>query len=412
MSCPICGELCRCAEPRAYVSRSVTLAEVDDYDPSEEQFASSLAGRGVSVETEDEAQELSSGSLASARQRYARQLPDVDAEVSQPDLHLTTPQTDESWRDAVSSRLQSYKARRRRSLGTESLSFNFESTAGNHVFLRPEVEPEPEPPVSEAEPDPLTQYYAHPYATAPAIEHQASIEIEPEDSISESMDQRIPEAPQIAKPQPPPETAKLIFFPKPPMMQEAPVDQLADPVFDVPRILEAPEVTETVTVPLADITLQPDPSEDPCVPYIEPVLDLPVPVAPVQQRVFAEILDSLLVLFATSVFVVIVSRLGGPTILGDKRTLLGLMVLVPATFWSIYKYIFLVHGGLTPGMRMAQLRIVDFEGAVPAMTPRRYRALAMLISAFPLGLGLMWSFVDTETLCWHDRISKTYLTGI
>src|SRR4051812_39590172 len=108
MSCPICGELCRCAEPRTYVSRSLNLAEIDAYDPSEEQFASSLAGRD-SVQD----QELASGSLASARQRYAAQLPDVEAEVSQPDLHLTTPlMPDESWREEVASRIQNYKARR------------------------------------------------------------------------------------------------------------------------------------------------------------------------------------------------------------------------------------------------------------------------------------------------------------
>jgi uncharacterized RDD family membrane protein YckC len=209
-----------------------------------------------------------------------------------------------------------------------------------------------------------------------------------------------------------PETAKLIFFPKPPLMQDAPADQLAEPVFDVPRIVEAREETETVTVPLADITLQPDPGEETCVPYIEPVLDLPVPVAPIARRVFAEIIDTLLVVMATAVFGFTASKLGAAALLGDPRALLGVAVLVPGIFWAVYKYVFLVHGGTTPGMRASHLRLVDFDGAAPAVAPRRYRALAMLVSAFPLGLGLMWSFVDTETLCWHDRISKTYVTSV
>jgi len=429
MSCPICGDHCRCAEPRTYASRSITLAEIDGYDPSEEQFASSLAGREARAHLssglhssdihandlqseENQTQELSSGSLAAARQRLIRELPDVPAEVSKSDLHLTASvEPDESWRNEVSSRIQNYKARRRRALGDESMSFNFESTAGNHVFLRPEVEPEPEPPVSFEQPDPIT-YHAHLYATAPLIEpdYAATSETMDRDSMQVEM------AEIISEPEPPlpalaPETAKLIFFPKPPMMQEAPVDQLAEPVFDVPRILDAPEQTETVTVPLADITLQPDPSEETCVPYIEPILDLPMPVAPVPQRVFAELLDSLLVLLATAVFALITLRLGAAAILGDKRTLAGLLLMVPAVFWSVYKYIFLVHGGVTPGMKAAQLRLVDFDGAAPTKAPRRYRALAMLVSAFPLGLGLLWSFVDTETLCWHDRISKTYVTA-
>ncbi len=376
------------------------LAEIDEYDPSEEQFASSLAGR----EEDDDTQELSSGTLSSARQRLTRELPDVEVPVAQADLHLTpVAAPDESWRNEVSSRIQSYKARRRRSLGDESLSFNFESTAGNHVFLRPEREPEPEAPVA-TEPDPITQYYAHPYATAPAIEQYAREE-------ASVIDDPLPELPAITVPPPAPpvpETAKLIFFPKPPMMQEAPPDQLAEPVFDVPRIMEAPEAVETVTVPLADITLQPEFEES--IPA-EPILDLPSPVAPVAQRIVAEAMDLFLVLIATVVFAMIATRLGAGAVSGDNRTLLGLAVMVPAIFWSMYKYMFLVHAGTTPGMSVAKLRLADFDGTHPTQRVRRHRAIAMLVSAFPLGLGLLWSFVDPETLCWHDRISKTYVTA-
>ena len=413
MSCPICGDHCRCAEPRTFVPRSTTLAEIDGYDASEEQFASSLAGREGSAHRspilpEDATQELASGSLASARQRLVRELPDVPAEIPQVDLPLTDPPSDETWRQEVTSRIQNYKARRRRSLGDESLSFNFESTAGNHVFLQPETEPESERPVSSEPMDPVAAYYANPYATVPVMEPEYAVTFDTMDQ-----DQTPLEPTEMAVPPvlPAPEIAKLILFPKPPMMQETPLDQLAEPVFDVPRILEAPESTETVTVPLADITLQPNPGEETCVPYIEPILDLPMPVAPVPQRMFAEVMDSLVVLLATAIFAVIVAKLGAASILVDKRTLAGLVVLVPAMFWSIYKYIFLVHAGITPGMKAAQLRLVDFDGSAPPVSPRRYRALAMLISAFPLGLGLLWSFVDTETLCWHDRISKTYVTA-
>jgi uncharacterized RDD family membrane protein YckC len=404
MSCPICGELCRCAEPRSYISRAIKLAELDEYDPSEEQFASSLAGRFA----DDDEQELASGSLASAQQRNARQLPDVAIEVAPPDLLLTSHlDPDESWRQEVSSRIQSYKAKRRRALGNESLSFNFESTAGNHVFLKSDREPELEPLAYE-QPEPLATYYAHPYATARAIEDYPEPETMDETMPEEYVDTAIEEP---APPPPPaPETAKLILFPKPPMMQEAPVDQLAEPVFDTPRILEAPDASEAITVPLADITLQPE-NEDTCVPYIEPVLDLPVPVAPVSQRLFAEAIDILLVVLGTVTFATVAFRMGADSLSTDTRLLAGLLVLIPAAFWSIYKYMFLLHGGVTLGMQMARLRLVDFHGCAPSPVVRRYRALAMVVSAFPLGLGLLWSFVDTETLCWHDRISKTYVTG-
>jgi uncharacterized RDD family membrane protein YckC len=378
------------------------LAEIDGYDPSEEQFASSLAGRDAA----EERQEISSGSLTSARQRrHERELPDIEIPLpmsnSQP---APPPPDDESWRNEVSSRIQNYKARRRRSLGDdESLSFNFESTAGNHVFLRPEREPEPESVVAtEPEPDPIATYYAHPYATAPSIEPEYEPVAEPE--FAE------PDMPMFAAAPVAQETAKLILFPKPPMMQEAPADQLAEPVFDVPRIVEAPEATEQVMVPLADITLQPDHREDACVPYIEPVLELPRPVASTAHRFCAEFADLLIVMVGTFLFGIIAARLGATPVLADMKLLIGTTVVVAAIFWSTYKYVFLVHGAITPGMRLAHVKLVNFEGAAPSTVRRRVRALAMLLATFPLGLGILWSFVDPYRLCWHDRISKTYVT--
>ena len=384
--------------------RAIELAEIDEYDLSEEQFESSVAGRQADDEPR---QELSSGSLTSARQRHTRELPDIamETEIPMPISHSAPLPSDESWRNEVSSRIQNYKARRRRSLGDESLSFNFESTAGNHVFLRPEHEPEPEPVVasSEPDPDPPGACYAQPYATAPALEaeYRAAEEIH--------------EAPAsfVHEPRTAPaalETAKLILFPKPPIMQEAPPDQLAEPVFDKPRIVEAHEATEQVMVPLSDITLQPDEQEDSCAPYMEPALELPMPVATPAQRFLAEFTDLLVVLVGTALFGIIAARLGATPVLTDMRMLVEVTALVAAVFWSVYKYVFLVHGAITPGMQLGHVRVIDFEGQSPKKAARRYRALAMLLSTFPLGLGLMWSFVDPDRLCWHDRISRTYVT--
>src|SRR4051812_33615381 len=171
MSCPICGEHCRCAEPRAYTSRTVSLVEVDAYDPSEEQFASSVM---TGVASQDEEQIIASGSLASARERYGS----ISQAAPQHGLPLPTTFMDspvpqkqvvyDEWRNEVTSRVESYKARRRRSLGDETMSFNFESTAGNHVFLQAEPDTTP---IAHAEPEPAPNYYAaHAYATEPVFE--------------------------------------------------------------------------------------------------------------------------------------------------------------------------------------------------------------------------------------------------
>lgn len=414
MSCPICGKHCRCAEPRALSSSNV-LVEVDAYDPSEEQFASSVMTGVVSPEDE-EVQVLSSGTIESARARYGR----MDATESQslpsstPTIepaNLENPVTEQNeWRNEVASRLQSYKARRRRGQGDDNMAFNFESTTGNHVFLKPEVDP-----CAAVEPEPAPNYYAaHACATEPVFEST-------QDAAAEPMDEIVSEAQTsfagLSEPEPKArpllETAKLIFFPKPPIVQEMRTDELADPVFDTPRILDAPEEVESeaVAIPLADITLHPDVEEDPCVPYIEPDLELPARVAPVPLRVLAELFDTLLILLAGGIFGVIVAKLNPAAFSLERHAFLGMVLLVPAVFWSVYKYLFLVFGGTTLGMQITRLRLVCFDGQVPHVVPRRYRALSMLVSIFPLGLGLLWSFVDPDRLCWHDRISRTYMTA-
>lgn len=320
--------------------------------------------------------------------------------------------TAESWKNEVASRLETYKAKRRRNPGQESLPF--ESTAGNHVFLRPEREPEPDPAYHEPEPPPS---YMHTTA-APAYNEAYEPEVggEVAEAAAERPDpiQRQAESSfaEFAAPAPKPasEPAKLIVFPRPPMMQEPPRDQLADPVFATPRIVEVPEAVQ-VAIPLADITLQPDVPEDLCVPHAEPMAELPYRVAPQLHRVAAEIVDTLIVAVAAGVFGAIVAKINAAVLLSDAKTTVELGFLVPMTFWCLYKYLYLVHGGCTPGMKLAKLQLVNFDGELPRRARRRNRALSMLVSIFPLGLGLIWSFIDPDRLCWHDRISKTYLTA-
>jgi hypothetical protein len=401
MSCPICGEFCRCAEPRSYESKRIILADVDEFEDTEEQFASSVAGMERQEEQDDREQELASGSLVSARQRHS-------AQATQEEVAAPSAQDPESWRDEVASRLQNYKARRRRDLGDESLSFNFESTTANHVFLRPEVPPETDLSSVSEETD-TPPYYAHNLATAPAYNEPEVPE--PMDHTSPETQSSFPEFEQpVEGPKPAPDTAKLIVFPRAPIPQEPPRDQLADPVFDKPRIVEATgEAMQTFAVPLADITLKPEISDDVYFPNLDEKPGLPVQVASRAQRLFGELVDVLLVIVATGLFATVISKID-PTLLGqDKKTMFALAVMVPSMFWSVYKYLFLVYHGSTVGMQLARMQLVELDGSYPTQGRRRSRALAMLVSIFPLGLGLMWSFVDEDELCWHDRISRTYL---
>ena len=59
-------------------------------------------------------------------------------------------------------------------------------------------------------------------------------------------------------------------------------------------------------------------------------------------------------------------------------------------------------------------RDIQFSTRVESATweadARRWRVLASYLSAFSLGLGYLWSVLDEDGLCWHDRITHTHLS--
>jgi len=80
-----------------------------------------------------------------------------------------------------------------------------------------------------------------------------------------------------------------------------------------------------------------------------------------------------------------------------------------AVFWTAYQYLLLVYTGTTPGLRLAKLQLCRFDGSPAARNIRRWRVLASAMSALSLMLGYAWCFLDEDELCWHDRITHTYL---
>ena len=87
-------------------------------------------------------------------------------------------------------------------------------------------------------------------------------------------------------------------------------------------------------------------------------------------------------------------------------------VAVVVTIWLMFQYMFLVYGRGTPGMRATNLEVCNFAGRQTSPLRRGCRALATALSGLALGLGYAWSFVDEDTLGWHDRISGTHLRVI
>ena len=201
---------------------------------------------------------------------------------------------------------------------------------------------------------------------------------------------------------------KIIEFPRSLIFPDFEPDPnaLAETIFDKPRILDVPEAVGAPPPPLADIALLPDDQEEEHA--APPELELPMQVAPIPQRFTAALVNLLLIIVATAMFGMVISYLGVG--LSYTKPLLAFGMAVPLFFWGVYHYLFLVHAGTTPGMAMARIRMCRFEDGRVPRSLRRWRALLMVLSAVSLGFGFLWALFDQDSLCWHDKMTRTYLT--
>jgi uncharacterized RDD family membrane protein YckC len=136
-------------------------------------------------------------------------------------------------------------------------------------------------------------------------------------------------------------------------------------------------------------------------------VELPFRAVRVSQRVFAGLIDLAVVGVGTAVFAGVAFKvLARPPL--TKPLILG-MVVAAGLLWSVYQYLFVVYTGKTFGMMAAKIRLRTFKGRTPNLRQRRHRVLGFYLSALSLAMGLMWIFVDVDALCWHDRLSHTYL---
>jgi uncharacterized RDD family membrane protein YckC len=208
------------------------------------------------------------------------------------------------------------------------------------------------------------------------------------------------------------ELPKIIEFPRPlapiylrqDLTQPTEEEQLAEPMLEAPRILEAPEppAQQMDLLPaFADIELQAEERRT------HEELELPPQAAPLRHRIFAGGVDATVVLVAGATFAMGFVKFA--TQLPQPRLLMLSGLLVCGGLWLIYQYLFLVYLSCTPGMQLAQLELCTLEGGPVAVSLRRWRALASMLSGFALGLGFAWAFVDEDTLGWHDRMTQTCL---
>lgn len=196
--------------------------------------------------------------------------------------------------------------------------------------------------------------------------------------------------------------AKIIEFPRSNMVP-VPLDELAERVVDRPRILDVPEPAPPPPA-LGGILIAA--AEEP---QTEPSsgIDVPLQSAALEDRLFAAGMDACIVLVASMVFAYLWYRI---TQMRPSLTF-GLVALAGATgfFWAAYQYLFIVYSGTTLGLKSARLHITRFDGTPPSRSLRRWRVLVSFLSAASLGMGFLWCFLDEDALCWHDRMTRTYL---
>lgn len=321
--------------------------------------------------------------------------------TSDPSAEAAPPAADApAWRDELSDRLSRYRARRKvRPPRYPSLSLKFEA---------PESAVSANAPSGWALPEfePISNHALALDGMRPEPSHDLGPDLQPrpapdaETAVQPAhRPSRHPSQPTVHA------SAKIIEFPRfawgPP---PPPPDQLAEPVGgDRPRILEVPEVAPPPPA-LGGITIEA--VEHPQAEK-RPGIDIPLQSAPLGLRFVAALVDGLIIAAASALFGYIfwkVTAIRPPLV-----QILGLAAGISYLFWAAYQYLMIVYAASTPGLRVAGLELARFDGTSTSRSLRRWRVLAGCLSAVSAGMGYAWVFLDEDALCWHDRITHTYL---
>lgn len=132
-------------------------------------------------------------------------------------------------------------------------------------------------------------------------------------------------------------------------------------------------------------------------------------LAPLSLRAVAGLMDTTVVLVSLGLFLGVAEtafRAVGaqrPTL--DAALLGGGFCILLTFYWVFYFRYF----GRTAGMTWIGLRLLNFDAEPPSEVQRRNRVLAALLSGAALGVGFIWAAADDQRLCWHDRMSKTFV---
>jgi uncharacterized RDD family membrane protein YckC len=345
-----------------------SFVDPEAYDASEEQFAASLE----KAETRPRfVLDENTQAIVNQVEQAARTDTVARTAAEEQSTHAASREaTTDSWRDEVQAKISHYRARKR---------------------VRP-----PRYPSLQLKFEPAEPWTSERTASSEARRTEASPSSR-QDAFPEQT-----EAPQDV----PEETGKILEFPRPLVPPPPRPDELAEAIFDHPRILEVQDVIPPPPA-LGGILIEPDEGETA---RRQAALELPLRGAPMSRRLTASAIDGLIIGIAFAIFGYTFWRITRQVLPWKQVLMISAGVL--ASFWAGYQYLLLVYAGTTPGLKVAKLRLCRFDGARVSQRVRRWRVLASLLSGLSLALGYVWCFFDEDELCWHDRITHTYMAAV
>jgi len=340
------------------------------------------------------------------------------------------------WRNEVQARLERYKRRRgRRIEGAFTMRFpfppeepasaepqeeeeqeteHFNPTVTDEIATTENVELELAPTLLELPGEAGEEIRAQEQQgsaevqMATAEEVPAPVVTAPEMPASEAEPEEEPVRVIELRPRPLPRR-KVIAFPSPSYAQSEAVRRIADPVQpEQLRILDVPEELQAMpATPFLEGLLDAPPAFAP--ELRSDGLELPCPPLRAPRRIGAASIDALVTLAGVGVCAAGAARFFPA--LPPMKYLVAAVVAVSVLLWASYNYLFLVYRGRTLGMTAAHVRLRTFKGQFPDFRQRQLRVVGLYLSVLSLGMGVLWYFVDVESLCWHDRISQTFPTA-
>ncbi len=132
-------------------------------------------------------------------------------------------------------------------------------------------------------------------------------------------------------------------------------------------------------------------------------------LAPLSLRAVAGMMDVTVVLVGLGAFLAVTQGVAAalrqppPTL--EVSVIGAVFCILLAFYWIVYFRYF----GRTAGMTWIGLRLLNFDAEPPTALQRRNRAFGAVLSAAALGVGFAWAAADEQRLCWHDRMSKTFV---